>query len=388
MVFDKIIVLDDELIIRKTLESLLRKKRYSVASAGTLAEAEAFLAKDSFDLMFVDVNLPDGKGTEILERFYNKPEAPIIIMMTATGTIESAVECMKNGAFDYISKPFDEEHIQVLIKKAQNYKQLIKVNEYLVEEQNDGKVEIIGESEPIQRLKELIKKVSVTEATVLITGENGTGKELIAQELHRLSNLSKQPFIKVNCAAIPETLIESEFFGHEKGSFTGATQKREGRFELANNGTILLDEIGELPMSLQAKLLRVLQEKEFERVGGTKTIKVNVRVIASTNRDLLEEVKKGNYREDLYYRLNVFPIHSPALRERKDDVLLLAEQFLARHCAKHGIQLKGFAKDAKSAIEKHDWPGNVRELQNCIERAVILSDPNTLIKAESLILRS
>lgn len=387
MVFDKIIVLDDELIIRKTLESLLRKKRYSVASASTLAEAEAFLAKDSFDLMFVDVNLPDGKGTEILERFANKPEAPIIIMMTATGTIESAVQCMKDGAFDYISKPFDEDHIQVLIKKAQNFKQLIKVNEYLVEEQNDGKVEIIGESEPVVRLKELISKVAATEATVLITGENGTGKELIAQELHRLSNLSKQPFIKVNCAAIPESLIESEFFGHEKGAFTGATQKREGRFELANNGTILLDEIGELPLSLQAKLLRVLQEKEFERVGGSKTIKVNVRVIASTNRDLLEEVKKGNYREDLYYRLNVFPIHSPPLRDRSEDIQLLADQFLKRHSAKHSINIKGFSEKAKAAIKKHPWPGNVRELQNCIERAVILTDSNTLIKPESLILR-
>ena len=385
MVLEKVVVLDDELIIRKTLESLLRKKRCSVASAETLAQAEAFLAKDSFDLIFVDINLPDGQGTELLERLSNKPDGPMVVMMTADGSIEAAVECMKKGAFDYLAKPFSEEHIELLISKAESFKQLVKVNQYLVEEQTfKDSVGIIGESEPMLRLKELIGKVAATEATVLITGENGTGKELIAEELYRLSGLYKQPFIRVNCAAISETLIESEFFGHEKGSFTGATQKREGRFELANNGTILLDEVGEIPLPLQAKLLRVLQEREFERVGGTKTIKVNVRLIASTNRNLLQEVRNGTFREDLYYRLNVFPIESPPLRERSNDVLLLAQEFLKRYTVKHKIKVKGFSNSSVSLFQSHDWPGNVRELQNAIERAIILSYDDEEISPDKL----
>jgi transcriptional regulator with GAF, ATPase, and Fis domain len=259
-----------------------------------------------------------------------------------------------------------------------------RVTKYYVEESDSRSSDIIGESEPVNKLKILVDKVAKTEASVLITGENGTGKELVARELYRNSMLAKQPYIRVNCAAISETLMESEFFGHEKGSFTGATERREGRFELADGGTILLDEISEIAPALQAKLLRVLQEKEFERVGGNKTIQVKVRVLATTNRDLMGEVKKGNFREDLYYRLNVFPIEVPPLRDRESDILLLAHSFLARHARKHGVGEITFSKNCEKAIESHNWPGNVRELENAVERAVILADKGKQIEADLL----
>jgi len=385
MGFDKIIVLDDELIIRKSLEEQLRRRRYSVASASNLQEVFALLEKDHFDLIFADVSLPDGDGRELLDHFAERPEAPLVVMITGNASVESAVECMRKGAFDYLIKPFSSDQIEVLLKKAESFSQMVKVNRFYATSSSDtSDTELLGRSRHIQQLRRLIQRVAKTEATVLITGENGTGKELVAQELYRSSHLSGQPFIKVNCAAISETLIESEFFGHEKGAFTGATQRREGRFELANNGTILLDEIGEIPPRLQAKLLRVLQEKEFERVGGNKTISVNVRVLATTNRDLLAEVEKGRFREDLYYRLNVFPIHVAALRERAEDSLLLAKEFLKRFSRKHGIQIAGFTKEAIAAIEQHDWPGNVRELQNTIERAVILTEDGESVDVDSL----
>jgi transcriptional regulator with GAF, ATPase, and Fis domain len=263
-----------------------------------------------------------------------------------------------------------------------------RVTKYYVEESDTRSSDIIGESDPVLNLKAMVDKVAKTEASVLITGENGTGKELVARELYRNSMLAKQPYIRVNCAAISETLMESEFFGHEKGSFTGATERREGRFELADGGTILLDEISEIAPSLQAKLLRVLQEKEFERVGGNKTIQVKVRVLATTNRDLMEQVKKGDFREDLYYRLNVFPISVPPLRDRGTDILLLANSFLVRHARKHGIDEIAFSKNCEKAIESHNWPGNVRELENAVERAVILSERGKHIEADLLGLKS
>ena len=373
MAIDKIIVLDDEKIIRYTLEAQLRKRRYSVATASTIAEAENYLSKDSFDLMFVDVRLPDGDGIQLLERLTQEPGGPLVVMITGHGSIESAVRCMKIGAFDYVIKPFSIDLIEVILKKAESYNQLIKVNQYL----NDGQLAetgLVGECSSMIHLRRIIKKVAATDATVLISGENGTGKELVAQELYRLSPRSSQPYIKVNCGAISETLIESEFFGHEKGAFTGATQRREGRFELANNGTILLDKVGEISPQMQVKLLRVLQEQEFERVGGNKTIRVNVRIIASTNRDLVKSVKNGDFREDLYYRLNVFPIWVPPLRERNEDVPLLADMYLKHYSSKHGINVPQFTRDAKDLMIKYSWPGNVRELQNTIERAVILTD--------------
>ncbi|OHE72842.1 MAG: sigma-54-dependent Fis family transcriptional regulator [Verrucomicrobia bacterium GWF2_51_19] len=381
MDFEKIIVLDDELIIRKSLEEQLRRRRYSVATASTIAQAENLLTKDHFDLMFVDVKLPDGDGTQLLKNLADKPDSPMVVIITGYGTIESAVECMRMGAFDYIIKPFSIEQIDILLKKAQSYNQLVKVNQFLSGNENQ---KILGTSKPLIQLRDVVKKVAVTEATVLITGENGTGKELVANELHSLSSLSKKPFIKVNCAAVTETLIESEFFGHEKGSFTGAMQRRIGRFELANGGTILLDEIGEISPRIQVKLLRVLQEKEFERVGGNRTLQVNVRVLATTNRDLKKAVERGEFREDLYYRLNVFPIHVPPLRERAEDIHLLANEFLKNYTRKHGKKITGFTQDALLAINKHNWPGNVRELQNTIERAVILCEDNKKITPEYL----
>jgi len=389
MQFDKVLIVDDELVIRKALEEQLHHNRYAVASVSSLADAQAILSKDNFDLVFLDVRLPDGNGTELLKHFNQLPdsvEKPLTVVITGYGSIESAVACMKLGAFDYIIKPFSLQEIDVILQKAESFSHLMKVNQYFSKNGSDGEYspELLGESPAIQRIRSLIEKVATTEATVLITGENGTGKELVAHEIHRKSHLANKPYITVNCAAIAENLIESEFFGHEKGAFTNAIQRRMGRFELANNGTILLDEIAEISPHLQAKLLRVLQEKEFERVGGTKTLKANVRVLASTNRDLRKSVQKGDFREDLYYRLNVFPIEIPPLRERGNDVLLLSDFFLKRYMRKHGIKLQGFSQEARRAILEHTWPGNVRELQNTIERAVILSSDQKLILPNTL----
>jgi len=388
MAIEKIVVVDDEMMIRKALETQLRNKRYSVASTGDLKGARKILSRDSFDLVFLDLRLPDGEGTDLLEEITAKTEAPMVVMMTGYGSVESAVSCMQMGAFDYVVKPFSFEQIEVVVDKVASFDKMRRVTKYYVEESDTRSSDIIGESDPVLNLKAMVNKVAKTEASVLITGENGTGKELVARELYRNSMLAKQPYIRVNCAAISETLMESEFFGHEKGSFTGATERREGRFELADGGTILLDEISEIAPSLQAKLLRVLQEKEFERVGGNKTIQVKVRVLATTNRDLMEQVKKGEFREDLYYRLNVFPIAVPPLRDRGTDILLLANSFLIRHARKHGIDEIAFSKNCEKAIESHAWPGNVRELENAVERAVILSERGKQIEGDLLGLKS
>lgn len=383
MTLERILILDDELVIRKALEEQLRRKRFSVCSVGTLKEADDHLSRDEFDLLFVDVHLPDGNGTELLERVSGMQNPPLVVIMTGYGTVESAVKCMQSGAFDYIIKPFSSSQIDVLVKKAQDYRQLVKVNQFLASESTEGG-ELIGKSNCICQLRDVVRKVAPTEATVLICGENGTGKELVANELYRFSSRRSSPFIRVNCAAISESLIESEFFGHEKGAYTGATQRREGRFELADGGTILLDEISEVSPKVQAKLLRVLQEREFERVGGNKTIKVDVRVIATTNRNLAQSVERGLFRQDLYYRLNVFPIQVPSLRERHGDVSLLAKNFAQKIARKHGKQIKGFDRGATEALERHAWPGNVRELQNTVERAVILTETGCAISAGCL----
>jgi DNA-binding NtrC family response regulator len=374
MAVEKVLVIDDEPFIRRTFEEVLRGKRYGVSSAGTLADAERLMKKDQFDLVFLDVRLPDGEGTAFLEKMFKGLNPPLAIMMSGFGTVESAVECMRLGAFDYLLKPFSISQIEVLVKKAETYRQMVRVNEYLASELTSAK-ELVGESDPILMLREVLRKVAPTEATVLIQGENGTGKELVAQAIYRASGRASQPYIRVNCAALSESLMESEFFGHEKGAFTGATERREGRFELASGGTLLLDEISEISPRLQAKLLRVLQEREFERVGGTKTIQVDVRVLATTNRDLGRSVEKGDFREDLYYRLNVFPVSVPPLRERKGDIELLARHFLNHFCKQHGKADVALTPECISILEAHRWPGNVRELQNTVERAVILSEP-------------
>jgi DNA-binding NtrC family response regulator len=291
---------------------------------------------------------------------------------------------MRAGAFDYALKPFAPSQIDVILKKAQSYRQLLNINKLLTDDPEDDDSVLVGRAPAMARLRQLIDRVAPTDATVLVTGESGTGKEMIAREFYRRSPRRSQPFIKVNCAAISENLIESEFFGHERGSFTGATERRVGRFELANQGTLLLDEVSEIPLALQAKLLRVLQEREFERVGGNRTIKVNVRIVATSNRDLINYVEKGDFRQDLYYRLNVFPVHVPALRERVEDIPVLAEHFLRRFSRKHGVKVTGFSDSARSAMQAYRWPGNVRELQNTVERAVILSEGGRPVSAAAL----
>jgi DNA-binding NtrC family response regulator len=308
-------------------------------------------------------------------------------MITANGSVETVVECMRSGAFDYVTKPFSMTQIDLVMKKASEFQRAVKVTDFLNRD-SISRREIIGKSPVVVRLKELIQRVGRTNATVMISGENGTGKELVANEIFLNSQRLNKPFIKVNCAAISETLIESEFFGHEKGSFTGATDQRDGRFELADGGTILLDEISEISLGLQAKLLRVLQEREFERVGGNKTIKVDVRVLATTNRDLFKAVQKGDFREDLYYRLNVFPIQVPPLRDRTGDVELLATHFLERFSREHGIKTAGFSPDGIAGLVAHNWPGNVRELQNVVERAAILTEEGAPITADLMGLAS
>jgi DNA-binding NtrC family response regulator len=383
MSIEKVIVIDDEPIIRKSLELQFRSKRLTVALCSTIAEAERYIAKDSFDLMFVDVRLPDGDGTDLLARLATTPEKPLIVVMTGYGTIESAVNCIRLGAFDYIIKPFSSSQIDVILKKAESFTQAVKVSQILIDQTAEA-FPFLGESQAIRSLRKMVQKVATTEATVLISGENGTGKELVATEIFRASTRSKSPFIKVNCAAISEALMESEFFGHERGSFTGATEKREGRFELANNGTILLDEIGEIPPRLQAKLLRVLQEREFERVGGNRTMRVNVRVLATTNRNLEKAVEQNEFRQDLFYRLNVFPIVVPPLRDRKEDISLLADEFLARTARRNGAEPPILTPVVLEIMNRYDWPGNVRELQNVMERAVILTEPGEEVTAHIL----
>lgn len=374
MNIDKILVVDDEPIIRRTLEEYCHRARIKVKSVGSVEEALDCLHGDhDFDLAFLDVNLPDGDGLEILEEIQGLPNTPLPVMITGQGSIESAVECMKLGAYDYLLKPFSTDQIDMILQRAAKFNHLVNVNKELVLSTNPQTGVIVGESPEIKNLKGMIERVAHTDATVLICGETGTGKELIAQSIHQSSMRRDKPFIRVNCAAVSETLIESEFFGHEKGAFTGALQSRIGRFELADGGTLLLDEISEVSLALQAKLLRVLQEGELERVGGTKTIQVDVRILATTNRDLYKTVQEGKFREDLYYRLNVFPVMSPSLRERKGDVSLLAKHFLKNIAQKHGASCRDFTPRAYQLLEAYRFPGNVRELQNVVERSIILS---------------
>jgi DNA-binding NtrC family response regulator len=384
MSLEKILIVEDEPIVRNLLQSIFARHKYSVVCAPNLSEASACIGRDAFDLIMLDLRLPDGDGQKFLEQVMALPERPLVVMVTGYGTIESAVGCMRAGAFDYVLKPFSPSQIEIILRKAQAYRQLVSVNRLLTDDPEDADSVLVGRSPVMQRLRQLIERVAPTDATVLITGESGTGKEMIAREFYRRSPRRDQPYIKVNCAAISETLMESEFFGHERGAFTGATERREGRFELANQGTLLLDEVSEIPPALQAKLLRALQEREFERVGGNRTIKVNVRIIATSNRDLLGYVEKGDFRQDLYYRLNVFPVVVPPLRERTVDILMLADHFLHRFARKHGIKVTGMSDSARAAITAYRWPGNVRELQNTIERAVILSESARPITAASL----
>jgi len=385
MSVEKVIIVAREEFLRKNVAKFLRRKRIDVAECGTIQEAHDYLGKGNFDLMLLDDDLPDGKGAEFLVEVNLRPHKPLVVFMGAEGSVDVAVQCVKDGAYDILFKPFSNEQVEILLNKANQFAQVVNVNQYLTQQESEEpENEILGQCGATDQLRTLIRRVAQTQATVLIQGENGTGKELVARALHRQSPRKDGPFIKLNCASLPENLVESELFGHEKGSFTGATNKREGRFELAHGGTILLDEISEMPLPLQAKLLRVLQEREFERVGGNRTVQVDVRVIAATNRKLEQSVEKNEFRQDLYFRLNVVPIHVPPLRDRAEDVEVLGNAFLQRFARKHGVAVKDFAPVSRQALREHDWPGNIRELQNVVERAVILCGEDGVIHPELL----
>ncbi len=371
---ETILIVDDEKNYLVILEDLLSDEGYQVLTADHAKEALEIFQSHDLDLLITDMKMPGMDGMALLERVLaHNPDLPVV-MMTAFGSVEKAVECMKKGAFDYILKPFKNEELKLTIRKAIDHYQLIRRNRELSEQLQDRYQfdNIIGKSAPMQRVFQLIEKVAPSKATVLITGESGTGKELIARSIHFNSLRQAHPFISVNCGALPETLLESELFGHEKGAFSGAVSQRKGRFELAHGGTLFLDEVSEMSPHLQVKLLRVLQEMEFERVGGTATLKVDVRMVAASNRDLKEEVAAGRFRADLFYRLNVVHIHLPPLRQRLDDIPLLVSHFLGKYATEGRSSALRMGPEALRILLDYSWPGNVRELENVIERTVIL----------------
>lgn len=376
----RILVIDDEENMRWALQKALTKDGYEVVSAADAQEGIKFIHQKQPDLVLSDVKMPGMDGMELLNVIRDEsPELPVI-MITGFGSVELAVAAMKAGAADFILKPFDIEAVKLSVHRALGVEKLKEeVRFWRSESAKPAVYGIIGKSKVMLATMELVEQVAPANATVLVTGESGTGKELIAQAIHQLSSRSNQPLIKVNCAAIPENLLESELFGHEKGAFTGAVNRKAGRFERAEGGSIFLDEIGELPLAMQAKLLRVLQEKEIERVGGMETIKVDVRVITATNRDLEQEVREGRFREDLYYRLKVVPILVPPLRERLDDVPELAVYFVQQYARELGKGNLSISPEAMEFLICYNWPGNVRELQNVMERAVILCRGQSIV---------
>jgi len=376
----KVLVIDDEANLRKVLAALLRRDGFDVTVAADGEQGLAEFHKNGADIVVTDLVMPKAGGMEVL-RAVNaaNPDVPVIII-TAHGTVDSAVEAIKAGAFDYVTKPFDQSELSAAIAKAAKAH---VVAQRSVRADAKARAAIIGESPQLQEAFKIIDKVADTPATVLITGESGTGKELIASALHGASSRRDKPFIKINCAAIPHNLLESELFGYERGAFTGAVTSKPGRFELADGGTLFLDEIGEIPVEMQVKLLRALQEGEFERVGGIKTTRVDVRLIAATNRDLQEEIEAGRFRKDLYYRLAVVPLALPALRERRGDIPMLAAHFLEKYNRKLNKKIEGITDDALALLQAYHWPGNIRELENLIERVLLLAD-GPLITARDL----
>ena len=371
---ETILIVDDEKNYLVVLEALLESEGYEIITAGDARAALATVREADLDLVVTDMKMPGMSGMELLEACKKlKPDLPVI-MMTAYGTIEMAVEAMKKHAYDYIQKPFENEKLKLTIKKALENHRLVKQNRLLTEALSDRfrYGNLIGKSKPMLAVYDLIEKVSRSKASVLITGPSGTGKELIAKAIHYQGERKDQPFISINCGALTETLLESELFGHEKGAFTGAVAMKKGRFELADRGTLFLDEVGDMPASLQVKLLRVLQEMAFERVGGTRTVHVDVRVVSASNRNIKQDVRNGLFREDLYYRLNVIHIDVPSLRERPDDIPLLVRHFIEKFHGGEGDETIRLSPEAWKALYAYPWPGNVRELENAIERAVVL----------------
>lgn len=370
-----ILIIDDERPIRNTLKEILEYEKFKVDEADNGPNGLDKIKNGKYDLIMCDIKMPMMDGIEVLEKTVELGIDTPVVMISGHGTIETAVEALKKGAYDFISKPLDLNRLLVTVRNAIDRKELVQETKKLKRKVSQGKggTDIVGESDGIKAVKEMIAKVAPSDARVLITGGNGTGKELVARSLHEQSNRSKAPFVEVNCAAIPSELIESELFGHEKGAFTSAIKQRKGCFEQAEGGTLFLDEIGDMSLSAQAKVLRALQENRITRVGGEKEIKVNVRILAATNKDLVKEIAENNFREDLYHRLSVILIHVPSLNDRKDDVPVLANYFLNQLSQDHGRDI-GFDKAALEELQKVDWTGNIRELRNIIERLIILCD--------------
>lgn len=368
---DTICIVDDEPGILKTLSELLEDEGYQVTSAKSGTDALDVIRQDPPDLVFLDIWMPDLDGLEVLKRVRQQFPNMMVIVMSGHGSIETAVQATKLGAYDYLEKPLDSEKITILVRNALHQRKLEEENlNFRI--QVERHLQLVGDSSVMNKLREQIAAAAPTHSRVLIFGENGTGKELVARSIHRQSLRHQRPFVEVNCAAIPETLIETELFGHERGAFTGAVAQKRGKFDSADGGTLFLDEIGDMSLATQAKLLRVLQEQQFTRVGGNKLIKVNVRVIAASNKDLRQEIEKGNFREDLYYRVNVLPIEVPPLRARREDIPTLTRHFLKIHAEEQGVKLKEITTGALNVLARHEWPGNIRELRNQVERLMIM----------------
>ncbi len=381
----RILVVDDDAYMREATEAVLRSKGYEVEAVSSAAGALLLLQERAFDLILSDVRMPGLTGMELLAAARAQVPDTLIILMTAYGTIEAAVEAMKRGAFDYLQKgPDSPAQIEVAVERALRFQEAERENRRLRTELRDrySFASMVGRSRAMQEVFDLIETVADSRATVLVTGESGTGKELVARALHYDSCRRAGPFVRLNCAALPAALMESELFGHEKGAYTGADRQTRGRFEMADGGSLLLDEIGEIEPALQGKLLRVLQEREFERVGGGHTIRVDVRIIATTNRDLARQVRAGAFREDLFYRLNVIEVALPPLRERLEDIPALVRHFVERYSAENGKRVVAVSDEALELLQRHDWPGNVRELENCVERAVIMARSEVLTAAD------
>ncbi|AFL86015.1 response regulator with CheY-like receiver, AAA-type ATPase, and DNA-binding domains [Belliella baltica DSM 15883] len=369
----KILIIDDEKVIRATLKEILEYEKYEISEAQDGEEGWRKIQEEDFDLVLCDIKMPKMDGMEVLEKASTLEKQPQFIMISAHGSIETAVEATKKGAFDFVPKPPDLNRLLLTVRNALDKKELVTETKTL-KKKLSKKLDMVGESEPIKRVKDTIEKVAPTDARVLITGPNGTGKELVAHWLHQKSNRSTAPFIAVNCAAIPAELIESELFGHEKGAFTSAVKQRQGKFEQADGGTLFLDEIGDMSLSAQAKVLRALQEHKVSRVGGDKDIKVDVRVLAATNKDLKKEIEEGKFREDLYHRLSVILIQVPPLKDRQEDIPLLVDRFLEDISKEYGTAKKEIDKNALSKLKEYPWTGNIRELRNVVERLVILGE--------------
>jgi len=367
----KVLVIDDEKAIRRSIKEILEFEKYSVDEAEDGVQGLSMAQKNNYDVILSDIKMPKLDGMELQNKLIESGVSSALIIMSGHGTIDTAVEAVKKGAYDFLAKPIDLNRLLVTVRNAMDKSSLVTETKQL-KKKISKTFDIIGESKAIKDIKDIIEKVAPTEARVLITGSNGSGKELVARWLHEKSNRAAGPLVEVNCAAIPSELIESELFGHEKGSFTSAIAQRKGKFEMAEGGTLFLDEIGDMSQSAQAKVLRALQESKITRVGGDKEIKVNVRVVAATNKDLKSEIEKGNFREDLYHRLNVIPIHVPSLNERLDDIPLLAKHFLNQICTEGNMPVKSISNEAIKELQKRNWTGNIREFRNVIERLVIL----------------